>query len=115
VAGRGPLRISVPLELPADLLPRAVAELGSAFPQTRVDISHASSAAQLTALQAGERDVALVRECPADLGYDAVLAVEEDLGVIVVTDRASEIAGPRPGRPRPGSGRYRCPARLTAR
>jgi DNA-binding transcriptional LysR family regulator len=92
--GPGSLRVGVPLELPADLLPRALAEVGSAFPQTRADISHASSAVQLAALQAGELDVALVRECPADPGYDAVLAVEEALGVILATSRASELAGP---------------------
>jgi DNA-binding transcriptional LysR family regulator len=54
---------------------RALAELSAAFPQTRVDISHASSAAQLVALEAGELDIALVRECPATPGFDAVLAV----------------------------------------
>lgn len=93
-AGSGLLRMGVPLELPADLLPRALAELAAAFPQTRVDISHASSAGQLTALQAGELDVALVRERPTDPGFDAVLAVEEALGVILATSRASELAGP---------------------
>ena len=93
-ANSGLLRVGVPLELPADLLPRALAELAAAFPQTRVDISHASSADQLTALQAGELDVALVRERPDDPGYDAVLAVEESLGVILATSRASELAGP---------------------
>jgi DNA-binding transcriptional LysR family regulator len=86
--------MGVPLELPGDLLPRALAELGAAFPQTRVGVSHASSAAQLAALQAGELDVALVRECPADPGYDAVLVVEEALGVILAASRASELAGP---------------------
>src|SRR6185437_12333404 len=63
--GPGTLRLGVPLELPGDLLPRALAELSAAFPQTRVDISRASSAAQLVALEAGELDIALVRECPA--------------------------------------------------
>ena len=93
-AGPGILRMGVPLELPGDLLPRALAELGAAFPQTRVGVSHASSAAQLAALQAGELDVALGRERPADPGYDAVLVVEEALGVILADSRASELAGP---------------------
>ena len=93
-AGPGLLRVGVPLELPAGLLPRALAELGTAFPRTRVDVRHDSSAAQLAALQAGELDVALVRDCPADPGYDAVLAVEEALGVLLAAGRASELAGP---------------------
>jgi DNA-binding transcriptional LysR family regulator len=93
-ASPGLLRMGVPLELPADLLPHTLAELSAAFPQTRVDISHASTAAQLAALQAGDLDVALVRECPADPGYDAALAVEEALGVILAAGRASELAGP---------------------
>lgn len=93
-AGPGLLRMGVPLELPPDLLPRALAELGAVFPQTRVDISHASSASQLTALQAGELDVALVRERPVDPGYDAALAVEEPLGVLLPASRASELEGP---------------------
>jgi DNA-binding transcriptional LysR family regulator len=93
-AGSGLLRMGVPLELPADLLPPALAELGAAFPQTRVDISHASSAAQFAALQAGDLDVALVRERPADPGYDAALAVEEALGVTRPPRRATQRAGP---------------------
>jgi DNA-binding transcriptional LysR family regulator len=67
--------------VPGDLLPRA--ELSAAFSETRVDISHASSAAQLAAMEAGELDIALVRECPADPGYDTVHAVEEALGVLL--------------------------------
>ena len=91
-AGPAVLRVGVPLELPADLLPRALAEVDDAFPRTRVDVSHASSAAQLRALEAGELDVALVRECPADPGYDAVLAAEEALGVLLATRNADELA-----------------------
>ncbi len=93
-ASPGVLRIGVPLELPVGLLPHALAGLGADFPNTRTDISHASSAAQLAALRAGELDVALARECPADPGYDAVLAVEEALGVVLAADRASALAGP---------------------
>jgi molybdate transport repressor ModE-like protein len=92
-AGPSTLRVGVPLELPGDLLPRVLAEVGAACPSTRVDISHASSAAQLRALEAGELDVALVRECPADPDYDAVLVVEEALGVLLATGIATELAG----------------------
>jgi DNA-binding transcriptional LysR family regulator len=79
--------------VPGDLLPRALAELSAAFSETRVDISHASSAAQLAALEAGELDIALVRECPADPGYDAVLAVKEALGILLAASIAVELAG----------------------
>jgi DNA-binding transcriptional LysR family regulator len=93
-ASAGPLRVGIPLELPADLLPGALAEVRAAFPRTRVEISHVSSAAQLAALKAGELDVALVRELPVDPGYDAVLAVEEAMGVLLATGLAGELAGP---------------------
>jgi len=92
-ASPGTLRVGVPLELPGDLLPRALAEVSAAFPRTRVDISHASSAVQLAALQDGELDVALARECPTDPGYDAALAAEESLGVLPATAVASELRG----------------------
>jgi len=93
-AAAGLLRVGVPLELPADLLPRALAELGANFPLTRVEVGHESSAAQLAALEAGDLDVALVRERPAGPDFDAVLAVEEPLGVILAADRAAERADP---------------------
>lgn len=93
--GPATLRVGVPLELPADLLPRALAEMSATFPQTRPEISHASSAAQLAALEAGHLDLALARECPASPGYDAVLAAEEPLGVLLAADVAAERAGPR--------------------
>jgi DNA-binding transcriptional LysR family regulator len=90
----GVLRVGIPLEFPADLLPAVLADLSSTYPLTRVTVSHASSAAQLAALQDGELDVALVRECPADPRYDAVLAVEEAIGVLLATARADELADP---------------------
>jgi DNA-binding transcriptional LysR family regulator len=93
-ADLGPLRVGVPLELPADLLPRALAELSTACPDTRVEVSHDSTAAQLTALAAGQLEVALVRERPPDPRSDAVLAVEEPLGVVLASARADALAGP---------------------
>jgi DNA-binding transcriptional LysR family regulator len=88
------LRIGVPLELPDDLLPRAVAEMAASFPRTRVEVRHASSAVQLSELRAGSLDVGLLRERPTDPSYDAVLAVEETLGVLIAAARADELAGP---------------------
>jgi molybdate transport repressor ModE-like protein len=93
-AGPGVLKVGIPLELPAGLLPGVLAELGTTFPLTRVEVSHASSAAQLAELEVGQLDVALVRECPADPRYDAVLAVEETLGVILATVQADKLAEP---------------------
>jgi DNA-binding transcriptional LysR family regulator len=88
------LRVGVPLELPGDLLPRAVAEMSAAFPRSRVEVRHASSAAQLDALRSGSLDVGLLRSRPSDPSYDAVLAVEEALGVLLAAARADELAGP---------------------
>ena len=93
-ASAAALRVGVPLEFPADLLPRGLAEMGASFPRSQVDIRHAPSSAQLSAMEAGELDLALVRERPADPDYDAVLAVEEALGVILAAGRAAELAGP---------------------
>jgi molybdate transport repressor ModE-like protein len=93
-AAAGTLRVGVPIELPADLLPRAFADLSAACPQTRIEVEHGSSAGQLAALRAGGLDVALVRERPADPDYDAVLAVEEPLGVVISAARAAELADP---------------------
>ena len=90
--GLGPatLRVGVPLELPGSVLPRALADMAAAFPQTRAEISHASSAAQLAALEAGDLDLALARECPPGPGYDAVLVAEEPLGVLLSAGLAAE-------------------------
>jgi molybdate transport repressor ModE-like protein len=90
----GNLKLGIPLELPAELLPGVLAELGATFPLTRVEVSHASSASQLAELEAGQLDLALVRECPADPRYDAVLAVEEALGVVLTAAHADELADP---------------------
>lgn len=88
------LRIGVPLEFPADVLPAAVAELATRDPQTRVEIRHAASAAQLSALRSGDLDLGLVRDRPNDPALDAVLAVEEAMGVVLSDSSASEIAEP---------------------
>jgi molybdate transport repressor ModE-like protein len=93
-AGPGRLKVGIPLELPAELLTGVLAELRAAFPLTRVEVSHASSASQFAELEAGRLDLALVRECPVDPRYDAVLAVEEALGVVLADDRAVKLADP---------------------
>lgn len=88
------LRMGVPLEFPAEVLPMAFAELTRSHPRTRLEIRHAASAAQLSVLLAGDLDLGLVRERPNDPALDAVLAVEEAMGVILADTRAKDIAQP---------------------
>jgi DNA-binding transcriptional LysR family regulator len=88
--GGGVLRVGVPLELPPDLLPTALARL----PDTRVQARHLSSVAQVAALRAGELDVGLVRERPAGPDLDAALVVTEDVGVLLATDLAEKLGSP---------------------
>jgi DNA-binding transcriptional LysR family regulator len=88
------LRLGIPLELPADLLVQPLAEVAASYPATRVEARHLSTSAQVTALRAGELDVGLVREHPAGPDLDAVLVVEEHLGVLLAADQADRLAGP---------------------
>ncbi|GAS93840.1 LysR family transcriptional regulator [Mycolicibacterium canariasense] len=85
------LRLGIPLELPPDLLPAALARLGAAHPETRVQARHATTAVQLDALRNGELDVGLVRERPTGPDLDATLAVEERLGVLLARTRAEAL------------------------
>ena len=89
------LRIGVPLELPPDVLPAALAELARVHPGTEVEVRHLSSAAQLTALRERDLNLALLRDRPADAALDAVLAVTEAMGVIIADVRSAEVAEPR--------------------
>ena len=88
------LRLGVPLEFPVAVLPGVLADLSISCPRTQVEVRHASSAAQLAALRTGDLDIALVRERPPGPDYDAVLAVEEAMGVILASSRAAELADP---------------------
>jgi len=88
--GGGVLRVGVPLELPPDLLPSALARL----PDTRVQARHLSSVAQVAALRAGELDVGLVRERPAGPDLDAVLVAEENVGVLLAAELAEKLGSP---------------------
>ncbi|MFJ5218878.1 LysR family transcriptional regulator [Streptomyces sp. NPDC088354] len=88
----GRLRVGVPLELPTDLLPMAIAEVSATYPNVPVDLQHAPSTAQLAALRAGEIEIALVRDRPTDAVLDSVLAVEESMGVVLTVSRADELA-----------------------
>jgi len=88
------LRLGIPLELPSDLLSQPLADLAVAYPDTKVQARHMSTAAQLAALRADQLDVGLVREHPIGPDLDAVLVVEERLGVLLAADHAAKIAGP---------------------
>ncbi|MEV1026797.1 LysR family transcriptional regulator [Streptomyces sp. NPDC050264] len=88
------LRIGIPLELPADLLSKALLDLASAYPGTRVQARHLSTSAQVADLHNGELDLGLLRERPPGQEYDAVLVVEEPLGVLLAAERAAGLAGP---------------------
>lgn len=88
------LRIGIPLELPADLLSRALLDLAVAYPGTRVQARHLSTSAQLVELRKGDLDLGLLRERPLGQELDAMLVVEERLGVLLAAERATELAGP---------------------
>ncbi|PZG18085.1 LysR family transcriptional regulator [Nonomuraea aridisoli] len=90
----GVLRLGIPLELPSDLLGPPLERLALACPETRVQALHLSTAAQQAALQAGELDVALLRERPPGREFDAMLVVRERLGVLLSADQAAELRGP---------------------
>jgi DNA-binding transcriptional LysR family regulator len=91
--GGGLLRLGIPLELPSDLLTPALEILGAAYPETRVQARHLSTAAQAAALHADELDVGLLRERPVGLEFDAQLVVRESLGVLLAAGQAAELAG----------------------
>ncbi|MFE6286694.1 LysR family transcriptional regulator [Streptomyces sp. NPDC057877] len=88
------LRIGIPLELPADLLSKALLELSAAHPDTRVQARHLSTSAQVTELRQGNLELGLLRERPQGQELDAMLVVEERLGVLLAAERAAELASP---------------------
>ncbi|MEU5564284.1 LysR substrate-binding domain-containing protein [Micromonospora musae] len=88
------LRLGIPLELPSDLLAGPLTDLADAYPATRVQALHMSTSTQVAALRAGELDVGLVREHPVGPDLDAVLVVEERLGVLIEAEQAVRLAGP---------------------
>jgi DNA-binding transcriptional LysR family regulator len=93
-AGGSVLRLGIPLELPSGLLSRPLADLAAAYPATRVQARHLSTAAQFAALHAGDLDIGLVREHPVGQELDAVLVVEEQLGVLLATEHTAKLVGP---------------------
>jgi DNA-binding transcriptional LysR family regulator len=92
--GSGVLRLGIPLEFPFDVLQPALAELGEACPDTKVQVRHLSTAQQIAALRADELEVGLLRERPSGEDFDAILITREELGVLLCTQYAAELAGP---------------------
>jgi DNA-binding transcriptional LysR family regulator len=92
--GSGVLRLGIPLEFPFDVLQPALAELGEACPDTKVQVRHLSTAQQIAGLRAGELEVGLLRERPSGEDFDAILVTREKLGVLLCTQYAAELAGP---------------------
>jgi DNA-binding transcriptional LysR family regulator len=92
--GAAVLRLGVPLELPADLLPPALTTLRESLPDVRVQVRHLSTAEQVAELRTRRLDVALVRERPPGPQFDALLVATERLGVLLSDTVAGEVAGP---------------------
>jgi DNA-binding transcriptional LysR family regulator len=92
-SGASVLRVGIPLELPTDLLTGPLADLAVAYPGTRVQARHLSTAGQFEALRDGELDLGLVREHPVGADLDATLVATERLGVLLAAEQAAKIAG----------------------
>lgn len=87
------LRIGIPLEFPFDVLRPALAELAEEGSEMKVQARHMSTAEQIVALRAGELELGLLRERPAGGEFDAVLVAREELGVLLSSKQADELAG----------------------
>jgi DNA-binding transcriptional LysR family regulator len=92
--GGGIIRLGVPLELPPNVLPAALAKFTAERPETRVQPRHLSTAVQVSALRSGEIDVGLVREHPPSGEFDTMLVVKENLGVLLNAGVANGLLGP---------------------
>ena len=89
------VRLGVPLELPHDLLQRALAKFAAFQPQTRVVPRHLSTAGQVAALRAGELDIGLMRERPPGRAeFDAMLVTREYIGVLLASELAARLVCP---------------------
>ncbi|HEY2500648.1 MAG TPA: LysR family transcriptional regulator [Mycobacterium sp.] len=88
----GVIRLGIPLELAPDVLPTALAKFAAESPRTRVVPQHLSTAAQFTALRSDQLDVGLVRERPSGSEFDAMLVVQEPLGVLLSSTLAARLA-----------------------
>jgi DNA-binding transcriptional LysR family regulator len=88
----GAIRLGIPLELAADVLPTALAKFEAESPHTRIVPQHLSTAAQFAALRGDQLDVGLVRERPPGSEFDAMLVARESLGVLISSKVAARLA-----------------------
>jgi DNA-binding transcriptional LysR family regulator len=87
------IRLGVPLELAAEVIPLALAKFAAESPGTRVVPQHLSTAAQLVALRTDQLDVGLVRERPSGSEFDAMLVAREALGILLSSKVAARLVG----------------------
>ena len=87
------IRLGVPLELAAEVIPTALAKFAEESPGTRVVPQHLSTAAQLVALRTDQLDVGLVRERPSGSEFDAMLVAREALGILLSSKVAARLVG----------------------
>lgn len=85
------IRLGIPLELSADVLPTALAKFAVESPDTHVVPQHLSTAAQFKALRNDQLDVGLVRERPSGSEFDTMLVVQEPLGVLTSSKVAARL------------------------
>lgn len=84
------------LGTPFDLAPRVVDAIGrfaASHPEARVTAAHLPLTQQVAALQRGALDVSLMHELPTAPDLDAVLADQQDLGVLVSAELGAALAG----------------------
>ncbi len=87
------IRLGVPLELAAEVIPTALAKFAEESPGARVVPQHLSTAAQLVALRTNQLDVGLVRERPSGSEFDAMLVAREALGILLSSKVAARLVG----------------------
>jgi DNA-binding transcriptional LysR family regulator len=92
--GNGVIRLGIPLELPAAVLPQTLSTFATECPDVRVVPKHLSTTAQFAALRGGELDVGLVRELPPGPELDSMLVVREKLGILVAAELGEKLSGP---------------------
>jgi DNA-binding transcriptional LysR family regulator len=92
--GGSAIRLGVPLELDPAVLPRALDRFTAKYPEMRVVPRQLSTAAQFEALREDTLDVGLVRERRAGPEFDAMLVSRENLGILLASSLAAELAGP---------------------
>ena len=91
-AGNAPLRIGVPLELPPDLLPSAVARVSAIFPNSSSNCAMRAAPTSWSRSNSVNSTWRCFATAPSIEHIDSVLAVEEPMGVILTAARAEDLA-----------------------